>query len=587
MEMALIEPRNGVSAPAGGDTSSQHQQQSASSFRGSVAVDGEPVVAVVPVYEQELRVGLSRFASFAFGFTEVNVFASLVGSIGLTLAAGGPAMAMWGWVVASVATIIVGSSMAEICSAYPSAGSVYHWTAQLASVERAPLWSFITGWLNFLGNAAGDASFAYAFAEMLNAALIAQGSDELSVSTNVAVSIAALIAWSLLNGLGIERLGWLTNLAAGLQITSLVVIGIVVMAMTPRLNSISFLFGETYNDTGFGAFYAVCVGMSAVTFVFTGYEASGHMAEETFDPEVAAPRGLLWTCIATAIGGFVFIVPMLLAMPAVAVAVGEDGVSTGTAAVQIYIYACGRSVAAIVAWLAVVNLFFAGMSSVSVTARITFALIRDNAFPMSAALSGVWERTKAPVKAIALCAIFDVLILLLPLLGAENGTVVLSAILGLTVVGFQISYAIPIFLRFTEGKHTFVPNKFALGRASIPFAITSTAWLVITSICLLLPTKRPVTGQNMNYAGVVLAIVGIVAAAYWNIAGWRQFTGPRRQVVIGSAADPSLPPETTTTTNGGHRSSLYHEEAEAGLALKPASTQSAMPTTPVVDYGAA
>ncbi len=54
--------------------------------------------------------------------------------------------------------------MIEICSTYPSAGSVYHWTAILANKYWAPSLSYICGWFNFLGNIAGYASFSYGFA---------------------------------------------------------------------------------------------------------------------------------------------------------------------------------------------------------------------------------------------------------------------------------------------------------------------------------------------------------------------------------------------------------------------------------------
>ena len=69
----------------------------------------------------------------------------------------------------------VSYSMAEICSAYPSAGSVYHWSAQLVPEEWAPLASYTCGWFNFLGNAAGDASFAVFFAQFLNSAIFLSG----------------------------------------------------------------------------------------------------------------------------------------------------------------------------------------------------------------------------------------------------------------------------------------------------------------------------------------------------------------------------------------------------------------------------
>jgi hypothetical protein len=40
----------------------------------------------------------------------------------------------------------------------------------LASKKWAPVICYITGWFNFLGNAAGDASFAYGFASVVAAA---------------------------------------------------------------------------------------------------------------------------------------------------------------------------------------------------------------------------------------------------------------------------------------------------------------------------------------------------------------------------------------------------------------------------------
>ena len=40
---------------------------------------------------------------------------------------GGPVAAVWGWVVASLANVLVGLSMAEIASSYPVAGGPYFW----------------------------------------------------------------------------------------------------------------------------------------------------------------------------------------------------------------------------------------------------------------------------------------------------------------------------------------------------------------------------------------------------------------------------------------------------------------------------
>lgn len=73
-------------------------------------------------YKQELDRGLGAFMNFAFGFTEVSVLTSLSGIYAYGLVTGGSVVMVWGWITTFVFTMCVAYSMAEICSAYPSAG---------------------------------------------------------------------------------------------------------------------------------------------------------------------------------------------------------------------------------------------------------------------------------------------------------------------------------------------------------------------------------------------------------------------------------------------------------------------------------
>jgi len=77
---------------------------------------------------------------------------------------GGPVVMIWSWIVGSILNNLCGLSMAEICSSYPSAGSVYHWAGMLADKKYAAFAAYICGWFNFLANVAADAGFAAAFA---------------------------------------------------------------------------------------------------------------------------------------------------------------------------------------------------------------------------------------------------------------------------------------------------------------------------------------------------------------------------------------------------------------------------------------
>ena len=84
-------------------------------------------------YKAELYRGFNAFMNFSFCFTAVAVVSSCSLLFSFGLETGGPVVMVWGWIVGSIFSNIVGMSMAEICSSYPSAGSVYHWAGMLAS----------------------------------------------------------------------------------------------------------------------------------------------------------------------------------------------------------------------------------------------------------------------------------------------------------------------------------------------------------------------------------------------------------------------------------------------------------------------
>lgn len=115
--------------------------------------------------------------------------------------------------------------------------------------------------------------------------------------------------------------------------------------------------------------------------------------------------------------------------------------------------------------LLIVNMFFAGFSSMTVTSRIGFAMARDGAFPFSQTLYKVNSKTKTPDRIIFLVFVLDVLLCLLPLIS----TTAFEAITSVSAIGYQISYAIPILLRLTVSRDTFKKSSFDLGRASIEY----------------------------------------------------------------------------------------------------------------------
>ena len=138
---------------------------------------------------------------------------------GYGLAIGGPAVFIWSFIFGFFMSIFVAFSLAEISSTYPASGSVYNWAGQLVPQRWVPLASYIVGWSNFIGNVASDAMQAFAFTNYLNALISASYGSPYSSEETVGVAIAILFLWSVLNGLRVDKVGWITAFASIIQIT--------------------------------------------------------------------------------------------------------------------------------------------------------------------------------------------------------------------------------------------------------------------------------------------------------------------------------------------------------------------------------
>lgn len=108
--------------------------------------------------------------------------------------------------------------------------------------------------------------------------------------------------------------------------------------------------------------------------------------------------------------------------------------------------------------------------------------------------------------------------------GLTNPTV-LGALFSLTATGLYTSYIIPILLRVTISRHTFVPSEFQLGKYSVPFGIISVIWSTFMVIVLCLPQAAPITINNFNYSSLALGIVIILALFSWVVSARFWFKG--------------------------------------------------------------
>jgi amino acid transporter len=114
-------------------------------------------------YAQELKRGMGGFSNFAVSFSIISILTGGITTYYLGMDAGGPLAITLGWLVVGFFVLMVGASMAEVCSAFPTAGGLYYWSAKLAKRNK-PAWSWYTGWFNLVGQVAITASIDYGLA---------------------------------------------------------------------------------------------------------------------------------------------------------------------------------------------------------------------------------------------------------------------------------------------------------------------------------------------------------------------------------------------------------------------------------------
>src|SRR5215217_7804221 len=98
-------------------------------------------------YAQQLFREMGGFSNFAISFSIISILTGAVLLFGYGLKFAGPIINTVGWPVVSIFTLCVAASMAELASAYPTAGGLYFWAYRLGGRT----WAWVTAWLNMIG----------------------------------------------------------------------------------------------------------------------------------------------------------------------------------------------------------------------------------------------------------------------------------------------------------------------------------------------------------------------------------------------------------------------------------------------------
>jgi amino acid transporter len=452
-------------------------------------------------YVQELRRKMGAFGNFALSFSVISILTGGLSLYGYGLAMGGPFEMTFGWPLVSVMTLLVALSLAELASAYPTAGALYHWASMLGGKHVG----WFTAWMNLVGQVAVIAGVDYAFADFLRPMLGLP--DERRYV--LAIYGAVLVSHGLLNHVGIGVVTVLNELSAWYHLAGTAILVGALLLYAPHQPA-EFLLHRFVGPTADGVIYpfayAALVGLLQAQWTFTGYDASAHVAEETVGAREAAPRGIVNSVIVSGIAGYVMLLAITLAI--------RDLPATVRAAnpfLHVLQTSLGGRLADAMGWMVIGAMWFCGLSSVTSNSRMLFAFARDGGPPGSRLLKRVSPRFATPAWAVWTC----VAIAFVLAIWSEAYSVIVS----ISTIGLYAAYGLPIYLVWRarrRGQH--VTGPWNLGRWSSLINVAALLWIAFITVLFVLP---PNVRAGTTFAGVLALL-----AVYYLAWARARFSGP-------------------------------------------------------------
>jgi amino acid transporter len=490
-------------------------------------------------YKQELSRTWSAFTNFAISFTIISVLAGTFTTFSFAWLHGGPAMASIGWPVICFFVIMVGLSMGELTSRYPTAGGPYWWAHDLGGKG----WSWMTGWFNIVGLIGIVASVAYGCAFFLFNLLQLYSLDIFGINfgdTNHILSetfllfLIILFLYTVVNIFADRILALMNNISVGWHLLGVAVIIALLVFVPDHHQSTSFVFGSRFNESGtlggdtggLGFWFLVApVGFLLGMYTQTGYDASAHTAEETTGAAVSAAQGVWRSIFFSAIIGWLVLLAFLYAATDVN-AVNDSG----GAVFGIFNSALDSWAAKLVVLIATVGQFFCGAAGLTSASRTWYAFSRDRAIPGWPLFRRV-NRDRVPFNAVIAVSFFSLLISIPALLGKNDIPFAFFALTGICTVGLYLAYIIPVYLRLRAGD-SFEPGPWNLGRRYRLINILAIAFVVVVVYALDLPydpTGLPwndsFEAANVNYTPFAI-LLPLLFGIWYLVSAKDKYQGP-------------------------------------------------------------
>jgi amino acid transporter len=506
-------------------------------------------------YAQQLFREMGGFSNFAISFSIISILTGAILLYGYGLKFAGPIINTVGWPVVSLFTLCVAASMAELASAYPTAGGLYFWAYRLGGKT----WAWVTAWMNMIGQITITAGINIAAAIYIVGAITRIFGVNLSTNWYfyIFVMVLIMIPQVLINVFGIKLTAKLNDFSVYWHIGGVAIMALLLTFLGHHHNGLGFMFShqtvvnpldassavvppdsvavpalvigsKTFHSPLFGLFPGLVGLYKAAPFMlvfvlallqaqwtYTGYDASAHVAEETVMARKNSAWGVFLSVAVSAVVGYVMLLILTWSIPE-----GDVGKTANDAYPVLYIVYGNLSAffANVIAIIIGGAMWLCGLSSITSMARMWFAFARDGGMPGYTLIKQVSPKYRTPVWSILITSILAVLLCLY----AAAYFVVTS----ISTITLYLAYMFPVYLNWRNkrrGKGEFTTKETApwyLGNWGRVINVICIVWCVFLVIIFSLPPNELVLWT------MVALCVGMFL--YWQLDAKRRFQGPTK-----------------------------------------------------------
>lgn len=503
-------------------------------------------------YKQDLNRSWSGFSNFAISFSIISILAGCFTNFGAGFNNGGPISISWSWPILGLFILIIGFTMSELVSAYPTSGGIYWWASKLGG----PAAGFFTGWLNLIGLVAVTAGVSYGCATFIDLTISTYSESfaaDYSLTRVFIIFVIVLALVSVLNIFSSHLMAIMNNISVWWHVIGASAIVLILLFVPDQHQSFSYVFTERFNNSGYGNgdttslmfwFAIVPFGFLLTQYTITGFDACAHLSEETNEASMGAAKGIWRSIFYSVIGGYILLLCVVFAIPNDASGNPDNAGVGGGGVAYIFVNAMDKNWATLVLFISASAQFFCATSCMTSASRMTYAFSRDGAIPGSAIFQKL-TATRVPANAVLFVGVCAALVTLPALIEVNIGTpespliipVAFYAVTSIAVIGLYLAFAIPIFLRWRMGD-AFEEGAWTNGSKYKWMNPIAVAEILIVSIYLMLPSlpggnpfhESDFEWKFVNYAPIVTLGTLLILTIWWQVSAKHWFTGPKHTI---------------------------------------------------------